>query len=157
MTLQLRCATMADARTLFDWRNDPVTRAASHHTEVLSFESHAGWLDATLANPLRKLLLAEEQGTPVGTVRIDLRADGSALLSWSVAPEARGRGVATQMVSMAIQDMPAGCVVRAEIKAGNVASVKVAEAVGMRMSGQDGDTLYFVRDVVSEQGPGRVD
>jgi UDP-2,4-diacetamido-2,4,6-trideoxy-beta-L-altropyranose hydrolase len=157
MTLRLRRATMADARMLFDWRNEPATRAASHQVEPLSYDSHLGWMQATLANPLRRLLVAEESGKAVGTVRIDFQTGNLALLSWSVAADARGRGVAKRMVSMAIQEVPAEYTVRAEIKSDNVASMKVAEAAGLQLSMQEGATCYFVRQAAGQPNKGRVD
>ena len=141
----LRNATIADARALFDWRNDPLTRQGSHNTAELEFDSHVSWVEKTLANPARQLFIVEEDGNPVGTVRIDHEPNNSAEMSWTVAPDARGRGVAKKMVRLIADHIPASCILRAEVKAGNEASVKVAEAAGLRLSEQVGDVLHFHR------------
>jgi len=70
-------------------------------------EEHARWLRGILASPKRKIFIAELNGSPVGTVRYDL--DGADYeLSWTVAPECRGRGVGKSIVRalMAVAGRP---------------------------------------------------
>jgi RimJ/RimL family protein N-acetyltransferase len=124
--MKLRPATLDDAKLLFDWRNDPLTREASITTEPVAWEGHLKWLQATLQNPRRALLIAETD-RPVGSVRIDWGEPTE--LSWTVAPEARGQGVGRAMVSAAVPD---GMVI-AHIKQENVGSQKIAEAAGFRL------------------------
>jgi len=144
--LTLRPATMADARALFDWRNDVLTRAASHDTQVLTWSGHLSWLTQTLANPSRRLLIAEEHGRAVGTLRVDQDPDGLAVLSWTVAPDARGTGVATRMVKQIADVLAATQALRAEIKQDNPASAKVAVAAGLHLSRREGEVLHFLRE-----------
>jgi RimJ/RimL family protein N-acetyltransferase len=120
----MRPATFDDAATLFAWRNDTVTRAMSSNTDPVPWETHLEWLAATLADEGRTLFICEEDGVPVGTVRID----ASGKMSWTVAPEARGRGLASIMIAMA---GPQGCT--ATIKAENVASQRAARKAGFRL------------------------
>ena len=77
----------------------PGTRHASLNTENISFEAHQAWVRSVLADPARRLYVAERQGIPVGTLRVD-RRDDACELSWTVAPEFRGRGIGTRMVMM---------------------------------------------------------
>lgn len=141
--LSFRQATMEDADLLFIWRNDPVTRLGSHSDAEFDFESHLSWLKSSLASQTRDLLIVEENGLPVGTVRIDYPAVGVAALSWTVAPEARGRGVGKRMVRLAVEMIPASCIIRAEVKVENTASIKVAEAAGLGLIGQEKGVLYY--------------
>lgn len=145
MKLTFRNASIDDARLLFDWRNDPTTILNSRSNSDLVFESHISWLKATLDNPIRRLLITEQDGQPVGTVRVDHEADGSVELSWTVAPEARGRGIASRMVQLAVDEILGSCTVRAEVKIGNEASIKVARAAGLQVSKQEGEVLHFYR------------
>lgn len=149
--ITFRNATINDARLLFVWRNDPITRLSSHNSDEIFFDSHVSWLNATLANPMRQLFIAEEDGKPVGTVRVDREQDGSAELSWTVAPEARGRGIAKKMVQMVADEVSETCSVRAEVKKGNESSVKVAEAARMQISNQEGDILHFYRQASAQK------
>ena len=140
--LRLRPATAADAALLLAWRNDEATRQASHHTAAIEPESHARWLEALLRNPARRLFIAEEQGEPVGSVRADRDPDGACHeLSWTVAPSARGRGIGAGMVRLLRAEVRGP--VRAEVKPGNAASVRIAEAAGLHFEAEREGVLHF--------------
>ena len=148
VTLTLRPATLADAERLLRWRNDPATRAASHHAGEVPPDDHRRWLSESLQNPRRQLFIAESEGQAVGVVRADEGRDAIEL-SWTVAPEARGRGVGGQMVRLFAErfDRP----VRAEVRAGNVGSARIAEKAGMTLDRRDGDVLHFTRPAQSSR------
>jgi len=144
-TLHLRPATLADAQTLLAWRNDPITRAASHDAGAIEQAQHQGWLANTLRDSGRRLWVAcRADGTPVGTVRAD-RPAGAAetTLSWTVAPEGRGQGVGRIMVGLLVAQLDGP--LHAEVKAGNLASVRIAQSAGLQLAAQDGGTLHFRR------------
>lgn len=130
--LTLRPATLADSTLLLEWRNDPLTRAMSISTDEVHLAAHEAWLARSLDNPDRSLLIAEHDGRPVATVRID-RGDETEL-SWTVAPIARGRGVGSAAVSTVAQP---GMVAR--IKPENTASRRIAERAGFRFIERAGD------------------
>lgn len=67
----LRPATMDYADALLAWRNDPATRALSHNKDAAGRNGHMDWLARSLANPDRRLLIAERDGVPVGTLKAD--------------------------------------------------------------------------------------
>ena len=127
----LRPATMADAGLLLRWRNDPATRAASVNPAEVGRQEHLAWLEASLRSPTRTLLVAELDGAPVGTVRIDRGAETE--LSWTVAPGHRGKGLGKAMVQAAV---PEGDVV-ARIARDNAASQAIALAAGFTLE-EDG-------------------
>lgn len=138
-----RLAEMTDAEMLLSWRNDATTRAFSHSKQEISLPAHRQWLAGVLADPLRQLWVFEEAGVAVGTGRIDRESDYD-LLSWTVAPAARGRGFAKLLLAdlLKLTDRP----VRAEIAKTNVASIKVAEYCGLNLTSQLADnTLVFTR------------
>ncbi len=136
----LRKATLADAQRLFDWRNDPQTRAASHSTEILNFDSHLRWLEKTLLSPNRVLYIAEIDGIAVGTARAD-KIHGVTELSWTVAPDRRGTGVGTCMVRL-LMEKTSGPLI-AEVRCDNLASLRIAKKCGLhRMHTADG-IVYF--------------
>ena len=143
--LSLRQATISDAKRLFDWRTDPATRLASHVDAEFEFASHLSWLKETLENPARILFIAEENGCPVGTVRVDYEFNDGVQLSWTIGPEFRGRKIAAHMVQLVTKSLPWSHYIRAEVKIGNEASIKVALAVGMMLCRQEGDVLHFIR------------
>lgn len=122
--LRFRPVTMADADLLLAWRNDPETREQSRNTSIVERDGHIAWLKASLSNPTRKLSIAEIDGRPVGTIRTDT-SGGVCELSWTVAPQARGKGIGKAMVKAIADeiDIP----VRSEIRANNEASKRIAE------------------------------
>ena len=140
--LYLRPATLEDAEILFEWRNDPQVRAASHNQAEISFEDHLAWLDGSLANPNRKLYIAEEDGISVGTIRSDW-AENAYTLSWTVSPEARGKGVGKRMVLLLVKQIREP--IRAEVKVGNLASMKISQGVGMQLDYIKNGVMYFSR------------
>jgi GNAT superfamily N-acetyltransferase len=97
----VRPAIADDARLLWHWRNDPVTRASSRSHESIPLDRHVDWLRTTLERPDRRLLVGERGGEPVGTVRWDLRDHGEWEVSITVAPHARGTGLAGPLLRAA--------------------------------------------------------
>ena len=138
--MKLRPVTLEDAQRLLDWRNDAQTRAASLSTAMVSLDDHLAWLSASLDNPARTLVIAERDGRPVGTVRADQR-DGVHELSWTVAPDARGQGVAREMVLMFRATLPGK--VCARVREDNVASRRIAEALGLRCQSVTDGVCFF--------------
>ena len=147
--LKLRLADIQDAEALLRWRNDRQTRAASHNNEAVSFENHVSWLTSLLEDSSRQLFVAEIDGTPVGTVRADLDDHGVWELSWTIAPEARGKSVAKQMVSSLASEISEP--IRAEVKKGNVASIRIAEHAGMVLDRETDGVLHFLRGAQNRQ------
>jgi len=144
-SIQLRLATKNDAELLFTWRNDIETRRASHNMTPVEPDSHIAWLLDVLEDPHRRLMIAEEKGVPVGTVRADFSLDGWEL-SWTVSPLARGRGVAKKMVVEIASEIKDP--IRAEVKVGNRGSAKIARYAGMHLERKSDGILYFQRDKI---------
>ncbi|MCT2588304.1 bifunctional UDP-2,4-diacetamido-2,4,6-trideoxy-beta-L-altropyranose hydrolase/GNAT family N-acetyltransferase [Actinophytocola gossypii] len=97
-TLTVREATLADARTLLAWRNDPDTRAWSRGSQPVAAQVHESWLRRTIADPDHLLLVVERDTTPLGTVRFDRIEPGTWEVSIVVAPEHRGHGLAGRIL-----------------------------------------------------------
>lgn len=72
-SLHFRPAGPQDARSIYEWRNDPSIRAASRDPQAIPFETHQTWYDTRLTDPACRLLIAELDGQPMGVVRFDLR------------------------------------------------------------------------------------
>lgn len=125
----LRRATMDDAEVLLSWRNDPETVAGSRDQRIVPLADHLRWLSDLLATPSRNLYIAEKNGIPVGTVRVDSN-NNEAELSWTVAPDYRGRGYGKQMVQAIVKT--GGFQYWAETRLDNIASVRLVQSLGFR-------------------------
>jgi RimJ/RimL family protein N-acetyltransferase len=122
--MDIRPAQMSDADTLFQWRNDPLTRAMSRTSEPVSWEAHIKWLSERLGRSEPHLYIAEI-GAPVGTFRLD-----GDEISYTIAPESRGKGLGFLMLCK-VREMFGP--LRAEIYGRNAASIRVAEKAGMQL------------------------
>jgi spore coat polysaccharide biosynthesis predicted glycosyltransferase SpsG/RimJ/RimL family protein N-acetyltransferase len=140
----VRSATEADAELLLAWRNDPQTRASSRTTDVIALPDHLAWLRGVLADPDRLLFVAEHGGRAVGTVRFDRTGADRKGAGWevsiTVAPEARGRGLATPVLLAAERAADAG-VIHAHVLRGNSASRNLFRRAGYRPDGPE----WFVK------------
>lgn len=96
-----RRAGMPDARLLWEWHNDPGTRASSLTADPVPWPAHLAWLEAGLTREDRMLLVVEDVGGPVGTVRWDLVGEGEWEVSITVAPDRRGRSLARPLLEVA--------------------------------------------------------
>jgi spore coat polysaccharide biosynthesis predicted glycosyltransferase SpsG/GNAT superfamily N-acetyltransferase len=96
--LVARAATLADSRQLWQWRNDPVTRAGSRSSAEVPWEDHVGWLTASLTRVDRVLLVVEDPVGPVGTLRWDLESEGEWEVSVTVSPQRRGQSLARPLL-----------------------------------------------------------
>ena len=125
--LRLRLVTMADGPVLLAWRNDPETRRQSFVQDRVRLRTHLAWLAGKLADPTCWLFLAVDQrDRPVGQVRLERLSRGVAEVHISVAPEARGRGVARATLALAAGASSGTMAVRtlvAHVRPDNVASV----------------------------------
>jgi RimJ/RimL family protein N-acetyltransferase len=145
--LRLRPVQMTDAECLLAWRNDTATRKASHNQGVIGLEAHITWLSNSLNKSDQRLLwIAEIDGVAVGTCRAD-RVENAWELSWTVAPEARGKGFAHQMLSKLVHYFDEPLV--AQVKPDNIASIKVAERLGFVLDKQENGVLFYVYPTMS--------
>ncbi len=130
--LTLRRAGLADAEELLRWRNDPLTRASSFNSEQISRADHAAWLAQVISDRDRLLLIAIEAGRSVGQVRLDKSGMGVVELHISLAPEARGHGLGTALLILAMDHAATLGAERvfARIKPGNIASERSFSGAG---------------------------
>ncbi len=129
---------MDDAERLFAWRNDPDSRANSRNEDEIRWSDHLQWLRRVLAGDSVLLYVAEESGVALGTCRVD--ADGE--LSWTVAPEHRGKGHGKEMVRLVAE--AANCPLMAEIKSSNLASLRIVGELGFEKVA-DGEMTRWIR------------
>lgn len=140
--LTLRPATSADAQMLLKWRNDPVSRAMSGQSDVVTKAEHIGWFEAALSDPNRLIHIGEWNGAPFGMVRLDIGAEGMATVSIAIAPQQRGKGLARALLRCAIEASPTPRF-RALIKPDNGSSIATFAGLGFfRVAEADGFLEY---------------
>jgi RimJ/RimL family protein N-acetyltransferase len=142
--LSLRPATADDSERLLAWRNDPQTRAMAVVQAAVERATHARWLAARLGAADTRLTIAEQDGEHVGTVRLDRHGRDEAELSITIAPAARGRGLARPAIELGVEHARHEwrvARVTARIRPENTASLHAFAAAGFEPAGEEGGLL----------------
>jgi RimJ/RimL family protein N-acetyltransferase len=124
---------MDDARLLWRWACDPETRQNSFNKAAIAFDDHVRWLARQLDTPDTRFWLFDDEGGPVGQVRVT-GVDREAEIHISVADDRRGRGHGKAMLRRAIDLVRAQrgepCRIKASVLEHNGASLRMFRAVG---------------------------
>lgn len=131
----LRLAEQDDTGLIFHWQNEPGIRQYFRNPAPLEWQGHCTWIEQTLSNPNRLLLLAEVEGAPAAMIRLD---DDTAFLSVSilVAHRFQGHGIGKAALRMAAEVLPRRAY-RADIHRDNKASQLIFLATGYQpLSGE---------------------
>lgn len=131
--LELHPVTEADCELLWEWTNDPATRANSFDSSHIPLLRHKEWCHAKLNDPQCSFWIATNvEFGKIGVVRFD-RHDSESIISVVLAPHARGKGYGKKLISSACDRIFASSevdLVRAFIKPANKASVRAFESAG---------------------------
>jgi RimJ/RimL family protein N-acetyltransferase len=136
--VRLRPAQAGDARLLFEWANDPLTRAMSFHSDPISWAEHERWFGRVTSQAgvlLRIVEVEQSEGwAPCGQVRLD--QDDT--ISLSIAPQWRSRRLAVPALraAIAVGRQHGRQEFRAFIKPENERSQKVFGEAGFESLGQ---------------------
>jgi len=131
--IQLRPVMESDCRILWQWANDAEVRRQSFTQEVISWPAHQQWFQSQLADSETLIRIAEdERKDSIGVVRFKLTGTG-AVVSISLAPEFRGRGLASSVLNCALDELLRTTSVRkvsAFVKPENLASLRLFQRAG---------------------------
>jgi UDP-2,4-diacetamido-2,4,6-trideoxy-beta-L-altropyranose hydrolase len=133
--LTVRRATAADSAFVHAGRNAVAVRRVSRSHEPIAFADHQRWYDAVLADPQRPLLIGCLGDEAIGVLRYDVAADGRhAEVSLYLASGREGQGLGPELLAAAESWLrrahPAVQLLRAEVLAGNAASIHLFEQAG---------------------------
>lgn len=139
LALTTRRVNAGDVKLIYDWNNDPLTRANSYNQNSILFEDHQKWFLNKIADSNTVFLILEFDRKPAGCVRIDNKASEN-VIGITVAPEFRGRKLATPMLIAATNEyfkLFPGNVISAYIKKTNEASLKSFVGAGFKVLDED--------------------
>ena len=137
--ITLRPAVLEDTKMLLDWENGESPSSTSYITDVTHINDHVVRLSTLPQTSNCQLFIAEEHGRAIGAVRGDF-LNGVWDISWTVAPDAKGCGLAKTMVStlMSYINSPS----RAEVKENIIASIKDTEFAEIALDNDSGTLRY---------------
>jgi len=142
-----------DIELLWNWANDPSTRATAIHPEPISWVDHCAWFGAGRRSPDRFHRIVDVDGRPAGQVRFDgISSGGRAEISVSVDRDRRGLGFGPVIIRAGMAalrreqpDLPVVALIRPE----NQASLRSFDLAGFMVQGSEsrhGVDLLRLRD-----------
>ncbi len=141
--MQLIEAKKSDWKILLEWRNDITTRENSISSDIISEEEHRNWFLNSLNNSNRKIYIVVEKDNLIGTTRAD-KVNGTTIISWTVAPNARGKGYGKLMVGLLVKSLYGK--ILAIVKENNIPSKEIAKYAGLSLNKKERKLLYYTLD-----------
>jgi UDP-2,4-diacetamido-2,4,6-trideoxy-beta-L-altropyranose hydrolase len=144
-----RRVTVDDEYLLFEWANDPTTRAGAFNTQSISAEHHHSWLSRRLNDDetFRLFIIETRYGAEIGQVRFE-REGLDWIISYSVAREHRNRGLAARVLDAALTKLRGeigAAIVVGRVRPENAASQRVFHRLQFTVSQVSGKAIEFRR------------
>jgi len=102
--LSLRKVIYADRILLFKWINDPDVRKWSFSKHPVKLDEHNIWFEKKYNDPNVLMWIFEVNNDPTGMVRLE-KEDNKVFLNYLLAPQSRGKRLATKMLKIAINEV----------------------------------------------------
>ena len=142
--MNLRPATYADRRTLYQLATDPTMRLARGTDRIFTWAEHCQWVKKVLGAPNVHLFIAEDGNKIVGEIRFDVDGE-QAEVGLVVNKRGRGQGYGTEMITEGMKLVPCEKYT-ARIDPDNVASRKCFRRAGFSRVGGE----YSIHWIKSE-------
>jgi len=136
--LTLRSVTSDDSRLLFDWVNQPDSLAGKLQTRcAISWDDHQAWMQRRLNDPHSLLAIVEQDGRPIGQIRLQGGEGEAYNVDIYILSDNRGRGIGRSVLAeaagMAARRWPE-CLLRALVRTDNAASRALFAAAGYKLT-----------------------
>jgi RimJ/RimL family protein N-acetyltransferase len=95
-------ANAADARRLFQLRNDPFVIASSKSRLAVTWQEHEVWFTTSIARPdIHRIFFICAENADIGVVRLERAAGGAATISVYLLQPLTGRGIGPKAIAKA--------------------------------------------------------
>jgi len=135
LEITLRMATMDDCEAIYEWRNAEETRKHFFDHGLIKWEDHCRWLEDTIRNPDRILLVGEFHDQEIGVLRYD-HVGEAVSVSIYLLPGTHGQGLGPQLLRAGTnwvkQNFSDVKRIRAEVLFSNFPSKKAFEKAGYK-------------------------
>ncbi len=136
----LRNVNSSDKNQLLDWANDIETRKWSFNSKPIKVSEHKKWFNSKNIDKDVAFWIFEFENTPSGVVRFE-KYNRKFILHYQIAPQMRGKKLASFMLTEALKKLKKSCLVT-EVYAytypENLASIKSLKKAGFNLFGNDG-------------------
>jgi L-amino acid N-acyltransferase YncA len=140
-------ANADDSRSIWDWKNDEITKQMSITTDSVTWESHIGWYEKSLTNPNCYLYIGYlNDKEKIGMCRFDVNsATHTAEISINLNPLFRNKKLSKKILVEAIKAFRAetDIALTASIKKINTISIKCFTSIGFVFEYDDTDYNYY--------------
>lgn len=135
--LRLREAASCDLELYYVWVNDPLVRLTSFSSDEVDYNIHSEWFYSRLmSKECLMYVCIGPKDLPLGQVRFERIESGLVRVSYSLDTFARGMGLASTMLGLALSRLYSAWddqfTLIAELKSANIASLKTLKSVGFR-------------------------
>jgi RimJ/RimL family protein N-acetyltransferase len=146
-SLFLRDAKLFDAELTYGWATDPAIRLHSFNKEKIEWENHNKWFSDRLTDINCDYYILNNEGSNIGSIRFDIEKTGNAMISYLIDPIFHGKGFGKIIVEYGVEMLRAR---RNDVKQvyglvqkQNVASIRIFEKLGFKMTSEDIITYRF--------------
>ncbi len=126
--VSLREAAAGDCERVYGYNAAPEVRALSRDPRPIAYADHCAWYAARSLPGALPMWIVEDDGEPVGVIRIQRDGAGRALLSIALGAAARGRGIGRKAIRLATDAW--GAPLHAEVLPSNAASLACFRSCG---------------------------
>lgn len=98
-SLSYRPITKEDTDLIYEWANDPLTRAQSFTSKAIAYDDHVIWFDKKLSSSEDFFFIFYDDSSPIGSLRLDKAENDTFIISYQVAPNKRGNGYGKAIIS----------------------------------------------------------
>ena len=131
--INLRKVEITDIDDMFEWRNHLDIRKNFFNQEMISRDEHEKWFMAKLNDPDLTVYMAYHRKERIGSIRFESR-DRVIKTSVMLNPDFLGKGLGPKVIKLGVErfimEKNPDMQIIAEIKKGNVASIKAFERAG---------------------------
>lgn len=136
-----------DSKRIWEIRNNPLVRNISGNTEFIAFKDHEKWFnDKYFKNENNYCYILGNKTSLVGYCRLDYNEEKKAyIVSIAINPENHGKGFGIQLLFESLEKLKniQDCLVLAEVKKDNFASIKLFEKTGFEKYKEEGNNYYY--------------
>lgn len=123
----LRKVNKDDINLLFEWANDPDSRANAKSQDLIKWEDHVRWFDNKISDELSFLYILTDSERDVGIIRFD-KNNNDFIISYFIDKNYRGKGLGELVLKeglKTLQEVVDNPSLLAYVKKGNIASEKI--------------------------------
>jgi len=145
--IKLTKAGITDINDIFEWRNHSDIRKNFFNQELLSWEEHEKWFMAKLKDPDAAVYMAYYRKEKIGTIRFESK-ESVTKTSVMLNPLFLSKGLGSKVIKLGVErfimEKKPDMQIIAEIKKGNIASIKAFQKADFKKSG----TTYIYSGII---------